>query len=203
MTDNLSLVKVKENAACVTPYGIVVAGGVVDNPRTTATSTSLVYWPHGYHEYNSANDFSLGISRSLPNMVEPVADHCLVWHKGMVYRVGGANAAGTALSEYERFNFDTNTWLQMTVHSAIRRHKAAACSHGDEIFIFGGRSGGANIKTAFAWNPETNMVRQIADVPKAAAYSMTAVSCGSSIYLIGGSDSGTSGPSRSIWKFTP
>lgn len=203
MTDNLSLVKVKENAACVTPYGIVVAGGVVDNPRTTATSTSLVYWPHGYHEYNSANDFSLGISRSLPNMVEPVADHCLVWHKGMVYRVGGANAAGTALSEYERFNFDTNTWLQMTVHSAIRRHKAAACSHGDEIFIFGGRSGGANIKTAYAWNPETNMVRQIADVPKAAAYSMTAVSCGSSIYLIGGSDSGTSGPSRSIWKFTP
>jgi len=202
MTDTLGVVSVKENAACTTPYGIVMAGGRIDS--STATATCILYWPHGYHYFNSPSDYSLGISRSLPNLNQAVADHTLVWHKGILYRVGGANAAGTtSLSDYERFDFATNQWIAMTVPTAIRRHKAAACSHGDEIFIFGGQANSSQIDTAYAWDPLANQVRQLTDVPKSTAYSMTAVSCGSSIYLIGGSDTGSTGPSASILKFTP
>ena len=203
VTDNLAPVRVKENSACMTPYGIVIAGGVIDNPRSTATTTCLVYWPHGYDMFNSNSDFSLGISRSLPNLLTPVADHVLVWHKGFLYRVCGATATGSALTTFEKFDFDDNQWSNITPPTTVQRHKAAVCSHGDEIFIFGGRAGGSDIKTAYAWNPVTNTARQLPDVPKTSAYAMTAVSCGSFIYLIGGSDSGTSGPSTHIIKYTP
>lgn len=202
ITDKLEQVKVKENAACVTPYGIVLAGGRISS--TVATTTCLVYWPHGFHSYNSPGDYSLGISRSLPNLNQAVADHTLVWHKGVLYRVGGANAAGTtSLSEYERFDYATNQWVEMTVPTALRRHKAAACSHGDEIYIFGGQANSTQIDTAYAWEPSSNQARVLAPLPKSTGYSMTAVSCGSSIYLIGGSDSSSAGPSASILKFTP
>ncbi len=206
MTDNLAPVKVQENAACLTPYGIVIAGGRTNS--STATTTSLVYWPHGYHSFTSQSDYSLGISRSLPEMVNAVAEHCLVWHKGKLYRIGGANGGGTVLSGSnggETFDFDTNQWSAIVgFPSQLCRSKAATCSFGDEIFVFGGEApAGTTINTAYAWNPETTKIRQLPNVPKTTTYAMSAVACGPAIYLIGGSGSAVANNSATIIKYTP
>ncbi len=203
MTDNLAPIKVQENAACLTPYGIVIAGG---RPTTTsATATSLVYWPHGFHYFNSQTDYSLGISRSLPDLKSAVSGHVLIWHKNKVWRMCGASGT-TILSDCERFDFDQNEWLPQTMPSAIRRHKAAVCSFGDEIFVFGGEltvGAGSALTTAYAWNPDTTEIRQLPDLPKTTTYAMSAVPCGSAIYLIGGSGTAIANNSATIIKYTP
>lgn len=201
MNDNLGAVKVQENAACLTPYGIIIAGG---RPTpTTATTTSLVYWPHGYHYYNNESDYSLGICRSLPNLNLPVEGHVLVWHKDKAWRMCGASGT-QILSDCERFDFNQNQWQQQTMPSAIRRTKAAVCSFGDEIFVFGGESPvGTTLTTAYAWNPDTTQLRQLPNLPKSTTYAMSAVACGSSIYLIGGSGLFNANNSATIIKYTP
>lgn len=206
MNDDLGAVKTQENAACLTPYGIVIAGGRPTS--TTATATSLVYWPHGYHSFTSQSDYSLGICRSLPDMVNAVAEHCLVWHKGKLYRIGGAGGTGTVLSGSnggEKFDFDTNQWSTITgFPSQLCRSKAATCSFGDEIFVFGGEApAGTTVTTAYAWNPETAQIRQLANLPKTTTYAMSAVACGSAIYLIGGSGTATANNSATIIKYIP
>lgn len=203
LNDVRSPLALQQGAACTTPFGIMVAGGVY--AASQATSTATIYWPHAIDYYNSSTDMSYGISRSLPLLPQATANHCLVWHKGKVYRVGG-NGTGDAtgaLDNINIFDFSTNSWATMTSNTGgfdtafdfTKRNAAAACSFGDEIFIFGGldEAGKRRIDGA-AWNPTTNQVRKLGDLPKTSGSNgtfyhtvcMSAVPYGSFIYLIGG-----------------
>ena len=117
LDDNLAPVAVTNNAACTTPYGIMVAGGyagsgLADSSSNPGTTTALIYWPHAIGGvYEETNDKLYGISRSVPSLPEPSVDNCMVWHKGKVYCFGGTKTSGT--SEFHLpfiFNFETNTW---------------------------------------------------------------------------------------------
>lgn len=214
--DNQAEYAVCDAAACTTPYGIVVGGG--------ATSTVLVYWPHGKDNYNGPNDQSIGICRSLPKFplengaagTDDRAYHSLVWHKGKLYRVGGRRGGTTLLNSIDIFDFNTNSWTNIMLNnmtqfpangSLLQRDNAAACSFGDEIFMFGGSIGasvGATpLNDAVAWNPETKTVRSLGTMAIAKNFAKTAVPCGSAIYLIGGATNHSTGGDANIWKFTP
>jgi hypothetical protein len=148
-----------------------------------------------------------GISRELPNMISSRADHCLVYHKGFLYRVGGDTGGGTV----SRFDFSTNSWgadfVPDSNTTAFKRTKAAACSFGDEIFVFGGYDGSSTTNTAFAWNPETDKVRSLATIPNTGGGTytrkMSAVPYGPHIYLIGGAKDSGSAARGSIIRYTP
>ncbi|MDD3041187.1 kelch repeat-containing protein, partial [Bacteroides sp.] len=170
LDDNLAPVAVTNNAACTTPYGIMVAGGyagsgLADSSSNPGTTTALIYWPHAIGGvYEETNDKLYGISRSVPSLPEPSVDNCMVWHKGKVYCFGGTKTSGT--TEFHLpfiFDFEYNTWAK--ANSAIlgvdklKRRKAAAVSFGDEIFLFGGE---CSVTTfAVAWNTSTNVVREV------------------------------------------
>ena len=200
-------------AACMTPYGIVTAGGLSTGGVTQAGA--YVYWPHAIDKYTDATNHSFGISRSLPPINTVVFGHSLVWHKGKVYRIGGYTGGTTNALNIDIFDFDNNIWTPVNYNSAAyftditgatvtlaQPAYAAVCSFGDEIFIFGGIISTTFQNTAYAWNPETSVVRQLANMPAARAY-FSAVPCGSSIYLIGGGSSATPTDNSPIHKYTP
>ncbi|MEW6708586.1 MAG: kelch repeat-containing protein, partial [Candidatus Riflebacteria bacterium] len=229
MNDVRSPLALQQGAACTTPFGIMVAGGVY--AASQATGTAMIYWPHAIDYYNSATDMSFGISRSLPLLPQIVGNHNLVWHKGKVYRVGGNDTGNTnagALDNINIFDFSTNSWATMTSnvggfdtsYDFTRRNAAAACSLGDEIFIFGGLdAAGIRRIDGAAWNPTTNQVRKLGNLPKTSGsggtyyhtVGMSAVPYGSFIYLIGGAGISTSAGSigennsvgKEIIKFSP
>ena len=157
LDDNLAPVAVTNNAACTTPYGIMVAGGyagsgLADSSSNPGTTTALIYWPHAIGGvYEETNDKLYGISRSVPSLPEPSVDNCMVWHKGKVYCFGGTKTSGA--SEFHLpfiFNFETNTWSKANSALGVghlKRRKAAAVSFGDEIFLFGGE---CSVNTSFA-----------------------------------------------------
>lgn len=129
-----------------------------------------------------------------------------MWHKGKLYRVGGSSTGTVSASTLvppDVFDFETNSWtltsiVGVTNGNFLQKMNAAACSHGDEIFIFGGYNlSNVICKTVVAWNPETGNIRQMEDMPFA-AINMTAISVGSSIYLIGGESIAVSG-----WGYLP
>jgi len=201
--DNRSENAVADSAACVTPYGIMIAGG--------GSSNCLIYWPHGIDDYADNSDYSLGISKSLPSLPGARKTHNLIWHKGRVFRVGG-NDGSTTLNSIDVFSFDTNAWTNVPLTTVasfpvnatqLKRENAVACSLEDEIFIFGGYDGSTYKNDAVAWNPETGNIRLLGAMPMAGSYAKSAVACGSSIYLIGGATNPTSGGTAGIWKFTP
>ena len=86
LNDNLKEVTVSNSAACATPYGLVVSGGI--EGTANATTTALLYWPHAINKYDG-NYYQFGIPRSLPNFRCRRANHSLVWHKGKIYAIGG------------------------------------------------------------------------------------------------------------------
>ncbi|NCB46011.1 hypothetical protein EOM81_03265, partial [bacterium] len=216
LDDNLAPVAVTNNAACTTPYGIMVAGGyagsgLADSSSNPGTTTALIYWPHAIGGvYEETNDKLYGISRSVPSLPEPSVDNCMVWHKGKVYCFGGTKTSGT--TEFHLpfiFDFENNTWAK--ANSAIlgvdhlKRRKAAAVSFGDEIFLFGGE---CSVTTfAVAWNTSTNVVREVFSAPpaKLGKYNVSAAAFGSHIYLFGGRDSVSTsvGAKNGIYRFTP
>jgi len=218
MNDTRSSIAVSSNAACMTPYGIFMAGGL--DASNSSTGNCLIYWPHALDEYTDATNHSFGISRSLPNL--PVGfnvyAHNLVWHKGKVYRVGGYHNSGLLNNPntVAVFDFDTNSWSNISTGDTNyftdikgdalalpQPAYAGVCSFGDEIFIFGGMIGPSPQNTAWAWNPESKVVRQLGNLPAAKA-GICAVPCGSSIYLIGGANPlAAEAAATPIYKFTP
>lgn len=213
MNDARTTAKRSSSSACMTPYGIISAGG--RNESGTITNTAFVYWPHAIDEYTDAINHSFGISRALPTMTTPVYGHSLVWHKGKLYRIGGfidTAAPPNNASNIDIFDFDTNAWTTPGAASFTditganttlpQPAYAGVCSFGDEIFIFGGKLGAAFTNQAWAWNPETKVVRQLDDMPQARAYH-TAVPCGSAIYIVGGAKTDSSDTESPIYKFTP
>jgi hypothetical protein len=216
-------VKLQAGAACTTPYGIVIAGGL--DHTGNATTSAMVYWPHATDYYNSATDQQWGICSSLPP-ISNVSGHCLVWHKGYLYRVGGSSSdtKDDALYNIHKFDFETNEWIMLhendngdgfTDPNAWfgNRFMAGACSLGDEIFIFGGQQDDGTIRTnAAAWNPETEQVRLLGDIPHTIGnlglvlphtLAITAVSYGPYIYLIGGSLPTSTSVGKEIIRFSP
>jgi hypothetical protein len=221
MNDNRGPVKLEAGAACTTPYGIVIAGGLDD--AGNATTSAMVYWPHALDYYNSATDQQWGICNSLPS-ISACSGHCLVWHKGYLYRVGGSSSdtKDDALYNIHKFDFETNEWIMLHENDNGdgftdlnawfgNRFMAGACSLGDEIFIFGGQQDDGTIRTdAAAWNPETEQVRLLGDIPQTSGtggvyrhtLGITAVPYGPYIYLIGGAvDASKIG--KEIIRFSP
>ncbi|MFZ2958649.1 MAG: kelch repeat-containing protein [Candidatus Ozemobacteraceae bacterium] len=165
-----------------------------------------------------------GLTRDLPASYNE-QDHLLVCHKNKVYRIGGrsSNLVWTGIqTQREFFDFDLNAWNTSSGvwDTSFRRGAAAACSFGDQIYIFGGLYDPNTIlTTGAAWNPETNTYRTLASsIPKTEHLTagvelapndhpvgMTAVPCGPYIYLIGGAidyvsaDSGTC----KVIRYTP
>ena len=131
----------------------------------------------------------------------------MVWQKGKIYAIGGSPSSTSNFSAYPKdmfaecldYNNMSNTWDAMTLGSYtafidgassdwLSRYYQGTCSFGDEIFVFGGRRKDTDseiLNTAFAWNPETGVVRRIGDLPEEIRPPICAVACGSKIYMAG------------------
>ena len=218
--DDLKAVKVGYNATCSTPYGLVTTGGRYDNSGSfDSTKISLLYWPHAINRYDG-QFYKYGISRSIPEMNNKRMQHSMVWHKGKIYVIGGTTQldsgtsilSGDTFIEYLDYNkkmqwitVDTSeiTMVGGTKMGECRRFNHGCVSFGDEIFVFSGRDfgegadAGGKTKTAYAWNPETNVIRKIADLP-CYLYPCSAVVYGSKIYVLG-----MNGTDFKIFEYTP
>jgi hypothetical protein len=159
---------------------------------------------------------------------KPMLDGVAVTHysrqqgKYNLYYIGGAESLGVATDSLVfKYDFDTAAWTPiklwgtanldinygistLTASNANRRTQVAACSWGDEIFIFGGY-GSANTNTAIAFNPDTGKYRTLTNVSGTALISPTAVPYGPFIFLIDGSNahSGTSGTAVNVLRYKP
>lgn len=213
-TDERGAVKVGAGACCATPYGLVYTGGHVAESGY-ATSTALLYWPHAIDKYDGTY-YKNGISRSLPSLGQARYNHAMVWLKGKIYCVGGAkDSSYTAVGINQFFEYlpTINTgagnlqWKYIsdtdinnpdsTLNNQLPRYYHGCCAWGDEIFIFGGRSGSSSLKTSFAYNPETTDLRQLADLPMELS-PCCAVAYGSKIYVIG-----QNGGKNYMYEYTP
>ena len=199
--DNLDNIRCDNSAACATPYGLVVTGGL--DSSNNATNTSLLYWPHAINRYDG-NNYQYGIPRSLPNMKVARANHALVWHKGKIYAIGGRkdtsnNNITGAFIEVLDYNKEME-WKEYSKpfkyvdgasdDAIAQRFNHGACSFGDEIFIFGGADESHTRTSATAFNPETGVMRHIRDLGSSNKLNpCAAVPLGSKIYVIGNLDS--------------
>ncbi len=218
MTDNLDSVKIGACAACSTPYGIVVSGGHENGSSSNTSNKVLLYWPHAINKYDG-QFYEYGISRSLPSLNTSRMHHSLVWHKGKLYAIGGKNSSsertGRDFAEFLDYNstqtwndkhsksdYGSMSWVYYTYFKNLifnfedgsiedlKRYNHGACSFGDEIFIFGGSRGNTNLCDAYAWNPETGVVRKLNDIKdeNGNSYDLSpccAVPFGSKIYIMG------------------
>ncbi|MBU1105099.1 MAG: hypothetical protein KKB51_00425 [Candidatus Riflebacteria bacterium] len=205
-------------AGCLTPYGLVFGGG-----NNSGGTTSIVYTYYPDARMDTTTPAKYGETLAMPPLPTAVRDHCFVTHfsrkdkKWYLYRIGGGTSDGGALdASIDRFNFDTNLWdatLDSEDTGLTEKGQPAACSWGDEIFIFGGSRSGARLNppTAIAYNPDTGMFRQISNVKDSTGIDdthtlmMSAVPCGPYIYLIDGAsgvnDSGSG--IRRIRRYKP
>lgn len=214
--DNRAAVKAGAGACCATPYGLVYTGGHVAESGY-ATNTALLYWPHAIDKYDGTY-YKNGISRSLPSLGQARYNHAMVWLKGKIYCVGGAkDSSYTAVGINQFFEYlpTINTgagnlqWKYIsdtdinnpdsTLNNQLPRYYHGCCAFGDEIFIFGGQTGATTggLNTAFAYNPETTDLRQLANLPMALS-PCCAVAYGSKIYIIG-----KNGGKNYMYEYTP
>lgn len=194
------------HGGCLTPYGMVVLGGY---NGSTYSEEAKVYYPQAYLNTSGLMGETLAMPVMASNGVAYCAAVCHYSKKDKVwylYRIGGANStspSGSTKNNFSVFNFETNAWTHTAVPSALmQRNSLAACSWGDEIFIFGGYNGGVKTE-ATAWNPDTNKVRALSTFPDAWSNAVAAVPCGPYIYLIDGCNSVTTGSSRKIRRYRP
>lgn len=223
--DASNAIKRYRAAACLTPYGPVFSGGIADDGNFR--SSFHIYWPHALDTYVDNTNKSWGAMQDLPSMPGNRVDHCLVYHQGYVYRIGGSTngTAAGILGTIDKFDFSANSWSELTPAAdadnftdptcTFARRKAAACSHGDEIFIFGGYKNNSGSDQAVylpaAWNPKTGRIRVLSTLPTnnddstdaLRPINISAVPCGPYIYLIGGSTSENSNGGKQIIRYTP
>lgn len=141
-----------------------------------------------------------------------------------LYLIGPGSAPGVQFPELiYKYDCSTGAWLPITLWHASnkinidfaksnspsqvnQRTQVAACSYGDEIFIFGGYYNGTSTNSQFgmAYNPDTNMYRELTDLP-AARVQATAIPYGPYIYLIGGASTynGTADALNTILRYKP
>ncbi len=218
-TDNLVEITTSDSAACSTPYGLVISGGL---NGSNATSTTLLYWPHSVNLFDG-KEYCYGITRSLPEMKNSRANHVLVWHKGKIYAIGGREKTGdndildkshfievldyNKKLEWKEYSIPYKFVDEASEESINKRYNHGACSFGDEIFIFGGVSSSSNIRSsAIAFNPETGTIRNLTDMEDVLGSDKrlnpcVAVPFGSKIYIIGNDKDNTS--TLKILEYTP
>lgn len=228
--DTLTKITANHGGVCITPYGILRAGG-----EGTGSSTSQIYWPHAMADYDnerSGNKGTRGLCHSLADIASQTTDTnnwyfkdmSLVYHKGKAYGFGKAKQGGSTAENRKviSYDFDRNEWsyCNLSDDSTVCRSYAAAVSFGDEIYLFGGFNKNDMTKpthpeiadgSIIAWNPETNTVRECGTIGNGAsdaplAY-VSACAYGSDIYLFGGMTKDALGqvtvPTKKIYKFTP
>ena len=214
---------------CMTPYGYAWSGGV-DNANTNSQE-SWLYWPHVIRTNSAGNFIGYGLNRELPDLPTNAQRHSMVWHKGHLLLVGSNFGESKALW----FNIEKRKWLSLHgddgkiyLDTTSPRNptaneprlidpgdkleeldKAVVCSHGDEIFIFGGDDDGDISNIAFAWNPSTGKIRSLTNQFGSVCTHrnlLSAVSCGPYIYLFGGTnttDEITDAACNKIYRYTP
>ena len=206
INDDFEEVKTACSAACTTPYGLVITGG----RNTSVCNQAMLYWPHAINKYDGSFT-QFGIPRSLPNLQTSRMQHGMVWHNGKIYAIGGRDSSnvieGDTFAEYLDYN-SSMSWQKInkdaikpdgnTTVESMKRFNHGVCRFGDEIFIFGGQKTSARLNNAYAWNPDTNVVRRLTDLPQGLS-PCCAVPFGSKIYVIGMSTD----TDLKIYEYTP
>ncbi len=168
-----------------------------------------VYYPQCFDSAAS----KWGETLAMADLDTPLQDGCAVSHysrkdrKWYLYFIGGGTGAGAADGKLIReYNFDGGSWTPIDLgdDEDTERTGCAACSWGDEIFIFGGaRTGGVKNK-AMAWNPDTRKVRHYSTLYSTGYCFQSAVPLGPYIYLLGGTTSLTgANASGRVLRFKP
>lgn len=171
-----------------------------------------------------------GETLAATSLPDPMINGTAVTHysrkdkKYHMYYVGPGSALGTQFPEMiYKYDFDTGIWTPKPLWHASnkvnvnfsqgnsasmvnQRTQVAACSWGDEIFIFSGHYTTTNSNTpmSIAYNPDTNTYRELTGVP-AASNNASAIPYGPYIYLIGGSPTpeGSTGTTHNITRYKP
>jgi hypothetical protein len=201
---------VSQAATSLTPYGIVLIGG----ENNTTTADVKLYYPQVFLSLPpppAAWGETLAMA-SLPD--GPKRNGAAVCHfsrkdkKWYLYLIGGGDEPGSHDNKLiRRFDFDNNNWASYDLgeDELTERTQVAACSWGDEIFIYGGCRSNIRTNTGIAYNPDTGKYRVLAQIGDTYTINMSAVPAGPCIYLIDGCDSANNitGGSRLIRRYSP
>jgi N-acetylneuraminic acid mutarotase len=161
-------------------------------------SSTLGAYTNQTRLYNiSANLWSTGTAGPLPTRAE--AAYGDTTHGGFLYVIGGENSAGV-LSDLQRYDPVTDTWVTLTSMPTARAGAAAAVID-DGIFVIGGRqstsgpcSGGPYMGTVEKYDVDTDTWSTVAPLPNPRS-DLPAVAHGGKIFVFGGCTGTASAPS--------
>ena len=157
----------------------------------------------------------LGETIALANLPEAAKDGVLVPHYSRkdrqwnLFFIGGGTGSGVPLdNNIASYSFSANTWTQIDLDDTdiSQRTGVAACSWGDEVFIFSGARAGTPKRNAIAYNPDNEKYRTLANFTgTSAVVYQAAVPVGPYIYLLGGAtdDTGTGNGTSYLFRYTP
>ena len=142
--------------------------------------------------YNISTDsWSTGAPAPLPARADAASGDTT--HGGFLYVIGGGNS-GVALSDLDRYDPVTDTWITLTQMPTARAGAAAAVID-DGIFVIGGRqstsgpcSGGPYLDTVEKYDIDTDTWSAVALLPNQRS-DLAAVAHGGKIYVFGGCSS--------------
>jgi astacin (peptidase family M12A)/Kelch motif protein len=88
---------------------------------------------------------------------------------GVLYTIGGVNAAGTVLTKVEAYNPSTNTWTTKTSLPSARWRTSGAATINSVLYVAGGLGAGTtgHTKTLYAFNAGSNSWSTKAPMPAA------------------------------------
>ncbi len=194
---------------CLTPYGPMVFGG------TARGAAGVLYVPH--IQVATAPP-RWGDSFDLMAMSATIHDGAALCHysvhngKYYLYRfMGGVNeTTSDAVDGYKRFDLEAPAWTTPQTFPDLantKRNGPAACSWGSEIFLLGGAKDAVARPECYAWNPDTNALRQLPNRTDAYTARSCAVAAGPYIWVIDGatspSTSGVDNATGTIRCFKP
>jgi hypothetical protein len=107
---------------------------------------------------------------------------------GNIYVAGGVNSAGVFVAETDIYHTTTNTWTKGAPIPTPTWVGGSAVVNG-VLYLFGGAEGHVlTSRTVQAYNPATNKWSNPTAMPIPSRNSVTAISVGANIYVIGGYD---------------
>jgi N-acetylneuraminic acid mutarotase len=155
-----------------------------DGPQLDQVSITTDDQPEGFSIAQLRYSVGLWSARApLPGARRGLA----VWTaNGVLYAMGGANSAGTALRTVQAYNAATNSWTTKAALPAARQTGNGAASINNIIYLAGGHdAAGATTKTLYAYNTTTNTWSTRAAMPLFSSCGGSAVIAGK-VYVFSG-----------------
>eukprot|EP00927_Polykrikos_kofoidii_P033856 TRINITY_DN28703_c0_g1_i1.p1 TRINITY_DN28703_c0_g1~~TRINITY_DN28703_c0_g1_i1.p1 ORF type:complete len:510 (+),score=56.86 TRINITY_DN28703_c0_g1_i1:108-1637(+) len=144
-----------------------------------------------FWQYDTENEVWSTVEATLGNPPTPRHSHCGSEHDGSMYIFAGYD--GNYRSDFHRYNFSQRKWSVVPVKGSVpkARYRTSAVAYKNSMLVVGGHDGAKHLNDFYQFkfdNLEWSLVETTGGVsPPSPRDSHSAVICGDTMYLFGGS----------------